>query len=544
MCTLPLMSALRAELNLVPLAFLWQRNQSSLLDEMVASGFVAILIKVAGIGLVERDLGKTLNQLQPKLEHLHSLYDAHVCGEGGEYETLSLDAPIFSHRVNVIATESVLHSDAAFASVSYLRILDAQLAEKNADEYGDQAVRRLIHAPPLMDPLSLAIAEDITQSCGSNERDSCIEVTPRTPSVRRTPTHITISGISAHTTGSFIDEATAAFHVLQDTLSDCGLAFHDVSHVNIYLASAADFASLNRVYSTHFGVSPPSRVTVAVPMSGVRIVMDIVASHDDRRALHVQSRSYWAPASIGPYSQASKVGSRTTIAGQIGLVPATMQLVADPIEQAVLALQHTRRIVLATREWNYSQREGYVEGGICWVSRDLHAVIANIWNAQPDVDETHAHHHLDDATWRGTAESPLLVVQVQPGGLPRDAAAEWQLTTNSGRTGDPEEEYKEPGGTERGTCIFNDVAVTYWMSSNCGAAIISRIEEGEQGGDARKLVNALDNASHVRQFHAGDALLERVCTPHALTNIPAHAWSLPGYTPTSSGSAVFWLAQL
>ena len=69
------MSALRAELNLVPLAFLWQRNQSSLLDEMVASGFVAILIKVAGIGLVERDLGKTLNQLQPKLEHLHSLYD-------------------------------------------------------------------------------------------------------------------------------------------------------------------------------------------------------------------------------------------------------------------------------------------------------------------------------------------------------------------------------------------------------------------------------------------------------------------------------------
>ena len=125
----------RPELDLVPLAYLWQRNQSSLLAEMTSSGLVAALIKVAGIGLAERDLGKTLQQLQPKLEHLHALYDAHVCGEGGEYETLTLDAPIFSRRVDLRTTQVVLHSDAAFASVSYLRILDAQLSDKPADAW-------------------------------------------------------------------------------------------------------------------------------------------------------------------------------------------------------------------------------------------------------------------------------------------------------------------------------------------------------------------------------------------------------------------------
>lgn len=57
-------------------------------------------------------------------------------------------------------------------------------------------------------------------------------------------------------------------------------------------------------------------------------------AHLQRKALHVQSRSYWAPANIGPYSQAQTeilaqteeghVFSSVHIAGQIPLVPATM----------------------------------------------------------------------------------------------------------------------------------------------------------------------------------------------------------------------------
>ena len=71
-------SSFRPDLNLQPLAYLWNRDQSSLLHEMNNSGLDAILIKVAGIELTERDLGRSLRQLTPKLEKLSQLYGAHV----------------------------------------------------------------------------------------------------------------------------------------------------------------------------------------------------------------------------------------------------------------------------------------------------------------------------------------------------------------------------------------------------------------------------------------------------------------------------------
>jgi diphthamide synthase (EF-2-diphthine--ammonia ligase) len=57
-------------LSLTPLCYLWQRDQAELMDEMVAAGMEAILIKVAGIGLTVKHLGKTLAQMQPTLVKL------------------------------------------------------------------------------------------------------------------------------------------------------------------------------------------------------------------------------------------------------------------------------------------------------------------------------------------------------------------------------------------------------------------------------------------------------------------------------------------
>ena len=60
-------------LALTPLCYLWQRDQDELLSEMVDAGLVAILIKVAGVGLTTQHLGKTLGQMQPTLQKLVSL---------------------------------------------------------------------------------------------------------------------------------------------------------------------------------------------------------------------------------------------------------------------------------------------------------------------------------------------------------------------------------------------------------------------------------------------------------------------------------------
>ena len=532
----------RPELDLVPLAYLWQRNQSSLLAEMTSSGLVAALIKVAGIGLAERDLGKTLQQLQPKLEHLHALYDAHVCGEGGEYETLTLDAPIFSRRVDLRTTQVVLHSDAAFASVSYLRILDAQLSDKPADAWGADAVQRLIHPPPLLDPLSQAV---LSAAAEAPTPTSLPPTAGAPPADVLRSAHLTICGVSRAHSGPFSDEATAAFAALSDTLAQHHLSFEHVCHINVYLASQDDFAALNAVYAHYFGASPPSRAAVAVPLTGARLMLDAVAAPTPRRTLHVQSRSYWAPASIGPYAQAAKAGVRTTVAGQIGLVPATMQLCGGLAEQVALALQHARRIVLATREWNYSSREGFVEGAICWItSAEMHSLVSSIWSAQPDTDTEHPHQHLDDSTWRGAPVPPLLVVQVSCDGLPRAAAAEWQLTTNCGRaTYDSEDEYQAPTNTWRGCGTTGGVSVTYCTNGYSGAAHLA-LDPSVDKVLPTGVLDSIARASHVRVFYAGSYphLLERICTPRAATHIPVHAWSLAGHAPTSEGAAVFWLS--
>ena len=86
---------------------------------MIASGMEAILIKVAGIGLTTKHLGKSLSEMQPTLTRLvreasfpvhcpklmssyqNTLYGAHICGEGGEYETLTLDCPLFKWRITL-----------------------------------------------------------------------------------------------------------------------------------------------------------------------------------------------------------------------------------------------------------------------------------------------------------------------------------------------------------------------------------------------------------------------------------------------------------
>lgn len=52
---------------MTPLSYLWQRDQRELLAEMIDAGMDAILIKVAGIGLSAKHLGKSLADMQPTL---------------------------------------------------------------------------------------------------------------------------------------------------------------------------------------------------------------------------------------------------------------------------------------------------------------------------------------------------------------------------------------------------------------------------------------------------------------------------------------------
>ena len=66
-------------------------DQSILLNEMIENNMNSILIKVCTIGLNKEDLMKSLKEMKDKLMSLKNKYGVNVCGEGGEYESITLD---------------------------------------------------------------------------------------------------------------------------------------------------------------------------------------------------------------------------------------------------------------------------------------------------------------------------------------------------------------------------------------------------------------------------------------------------------------------
>lgn len=83
----------------------------------------------------------------------NSLYGLHVCGEGGEYESLTLDGPPFKYRIVLDETEVVMHTENDFAPVAYLRVKRASLHPK--ESFADKRVE----LPPLLEDKFLEIKD-------------------------------------------------------------------------------------------------------------------------------------------------------------------------------------------------------------------------------------------------------------------------------------------------------------------------------------------------------------------------------------------------
>ncbi len=80
----------------------------------------------------------------------------------------------------------------------------------------------------------------------------------------------------------------------------------------------------------------PSALSAQTRLDKAKSECGIHAGAQGRRVLHVQSISRWAPCCIGPYSQATTLGSLLHMAGQIGLDPATMQLVSAGLRHQLI----------------------------------------------------------------------------------------------------------------------------------------------------------------------------------------------------------------
>ncbi|MBI5393532.1 diphthine--ammonia ligase [Candidatus Woesearchaeota archaeon] len=88
------------ELQLKCYTPLWHKNQELLLNEMIDCGFEIIIQSIAADGLNKRWLGRRIDrQTIAELAQLQKKLGLHPAGEGGEYESLVLDAPIFKKKI-------------------------------------------------------------------------------------------------------------------------------------------------------------------------------------------------------------------------------------------------------------------------------------------------------------------------------------------------------------------------------------------------------------------------------------------------------------
>ncbi|KAG8914151.1 hypothetical protein FRC00_000765 [Tulasnella sp. 408] len=323
---------------------------------MISAGLDAVLIKVAGIGLTDRHLGKSLGQMQPTLQKLNILYGAHICGEGGEYETLTLDCPLFKSRIVLVETESVIQDESNAGMVAYLRIKQARLEPK-------ETTSSHIIIPSTLDERHALIRDSVEEKADRTVPGGhpLIASHPAVAEIRncRHGKWVGISSVHCMT------PAIAA----QDELAKHDLNLTHISHINVYISDMGLFARVNSVYITFFGTSPPTRACIAVDLPpGNRVIMDCIAHADnrpgDRQALHVQGISYWASANIGPYSQAVA----------IGLIPAQMQLPSPTslAMESALAFQHLDRITTLIKSNSGRDWSPVAQGVIIWTAGAEH----------------------------------------------------------------------------------------------------------------------------------------------------------------------------
>ncbi|RHZ48276.1 hypothetical protein CDV55_101991 [Aspergillus turcosus] len=368
--------------------------------------------------------------------------------------------------------------------VGYLRLKGARCVPKTAAE-GDAITPHSVRRPMLLDEAFARVLDDVRSVSGSYGGEALAE-SISAGSIKCEPRQLRNGGIwhicniTAPEAGTEAAEqmkgiARKIRTILQSS-TDVPRSTEDIVFTTVLLRSMADFASMNNTYVSLFKKpNPPARATVAcgdeLP-EGVNVMVSVIVDlgdRDSRQGLHVQSRSYWAPANIGPYSQAMSIPLRGAerivyIAGQIPLEPASMDMVCDsaPTEErswlsdyslrAVLSLQHMWRIGAAMQVDWWLGAVAFMAGAENIAAKAR--VAWHIWetmNSQRDdesVDEEESTLDVWDIKYGGRAQeqttkatvpapipnfevlrsseviSPFLAVQVEE--LPRASDIEWQ----------------------------------------------------------------------------------------------------------------------
>jgi len=433
-----------SRLGLFSLAYMWHQPQAKLLRQMCSAGIHAVLIKVAAIGLdPSKHLGKSLAEMEAHLHSLQRKYDVNVCGEGGEYETLTLDCPLFTHaRIKLTDTEVVQESALDPSQGGMLKVRGFELEPK--------AGAGSVPPPEIIDVADEVGSATIPPGVAPPEAgqvETSVAFVSTAPHFRHLVCSLRLCAPEVDPAGAY----DQLFREASEAVAAAGLAWGDALICNLYLRSMDNFGAVNSVYCRYVTkVCPPSRVCVQLELpAGQEVQLDALFAAGEprpaRATLHVQSLSEWAPPCIGPYSQGVALRGLLFMAGQISLNPPSLAIVAGGLrpetrqalrncEAAAVALSTSMRRGLLSLTCVLSGRTG--ANAAAAVQEEFEAFIAEAPPRDDDddeadgeeADETAGEAYLDEYIrppdmpppgWR-----PLLAYAVVPR-LPKEALIEF-----------------------------------------------------------------------------------------------------------------------
>jgi predicted ATP pyrophosphatase (TIGR00289 family) len=111
------------QLGLECIAPLWHENPLNILKEIVDLKFDVIVTGVYAYGFSEKWLGRKIDDIAIKtLIELNRRYGVSLVGEGGEYETLVLDAPFFKRRMKIIEAEKIWKNQSGYFLITKAKL--------------------------------------------------------------------------------------------------------------------------------------------------------------------------------------------------------------------------------------------------------------------------------------------------------------------------------------------------------------------------------------------------------------------------------------
>ncbi|MEM3055035.1 MAG: TIGR00289 family protein [Candidatus Bathyarchaeia archaeon] len=106
------------QLKLECITPLWHENPQNILREILDLKFEAVITGVYAFGFSAEWLGRKIDEDTVKaLIELNRQYGVSLVGEGGEYETLVLDAPFFKKKIRIVEAEKIWKKQSGYLIV-------------------------------------------------------------------------------------------------------------------------------------------------------------------------------------------------------------------------------------------------------------------------------------------------------------------------------------------------------------------------------------------------------------------------------------------